>query len=232
MRKLLLLLFLIASSTLLAQLPRNLLTSTERVSSFDEYDGTIYMRSGYKESSVVDERAGTYDAKLRYNVYTDALEYTQGGKFYNLVKISTVHARIDDDYFYYCDFKTQRRLKRNGYYVLVDLNDKYRIYKKFTLKFREPEQNSMTKIAAPGEIRMITTYYIEEAGVIMELPTNKKDMLATFSDKENDLKQYLKKEKIRLKKEEDLIRLVARYNALKSSDSNPSQSLLSNVIRQ
>ena len=54
-------------------------------------------------------------------------------------------------------------------------------------------------------------------------------MLALFNDKEEELKKYFKKEKIRLGKEEDLIRLVARYNALKSSDSLASKSLLSNL---
>ncbi len=227
MRRILLLLFLTITPALFAQLPRDLLTSTERISAFDEYDGSIYMKSRYKESSVIDEKAGTFDAKLKYNVFTDALEYNQGSKIYNVLKSPTVHARIDGDYFYYCDFKSQRGLQRDGYYVLVELNDKYRIYKRFTLQVKEPTRNSLTQTNEPGQLRMITTYFLEEAGVIMELPMNKKDMLATFNDKEGELKEYLKKEKIRLKKEEDLIRLVARYNALKSSENSPSQSLLS-----
>ncbi len=227
MRKILLLLFLTITPALFAQLPRDLLTSTERVSTFDEYDGSIYMKSRYKESSVIDERAGTFDAKLKYNVFSDGLEYTQGDKLFQVIKSPTVHARIDGDYFYYCDFKTQRGLSRSGYYILVELNDKYRIYKRFTLKIKEPSANTLTQINEPGTLRMLTTYFLEEAGVIMELPMNKKDMLAAFKDKEGELKEYLKKEKIRLKKEEDLIRLVARYNALKSSENSPSRSLLS-----
>ncbi len=227
MRRLLLLLLLAITPSLFAQLPRNLLTSAERVSTFDEYDGSMYMKSRYKESSVIDEKAGTFDAKLKYNVFTDGLEYSQGSKLFEVIKSPTVHARIDGDYFYYCDFKSQRGLRRSGYYVLVELNDKYRIYKRFTLKIKEPAANALTQANEPGELRMMTTYYLEEGGVIMELPMNKKDMLATFSDKAGELKEYIKKEKIRIKKEEDLIRFVARYNALKSSDNNPSQSLLS-----
>ncbi|MBP2832490.1 hypothetical protein J8281_09870 [Aquimarina sp. U1-2] len=228
MKKFLLLLFLATTPTLFAQLPRDLLTSTTRVSNFDDYNGSIYMKFSYKESSVIDEKSGTYDIKLKYNVFSDALEYKVDSDLFSIVKRPTVHARIDGDYFYYCNFKTQRGLERNGYFVLVELNDKYRIYKKFTLKITDPIDGTATQLKQPGELRMITTYYIEEAGIIMELPMNKKDMLAAFNDKEGELKQYLKKEKIRLKKEEDLIRFVARYNALKSSGSEPSQSLLSN----
>ncbi len=227
MNKLLLSLFLIMSSALFAQLPRDLLTSTQRVSTFDEYDGSIYMKSRYKESSIIDEKKGSFDAKLKYNIFSDALEYNQGSKLFEVLKSPTVHARIDGDYFYYCEFKNQRGLQRDGYYVLVELNDNYRIYKRFTLDIKDPSQSSLTQTSEPGQLRMITSYFLEESGKIMELPMNKKDMLATLSDKEDELKAYLKKEKIRLKKEEDLIRLVARYNALKSTDEGPSQSLLS-----
>ncbi|SHI81485.1 hypothetical protein [Aquimarina spongiae] len=233
MRILLLLLFVLISPALFAQLPRSLMTSSEKITLFDEYDGTMYMKSRYKESSVIDEKSGTYDTKLKYNIYTDALELVQGSKYYEVVKSKTIHARIDGDYFYYCEFKNQRGLIRDGYYILVEMNDKYRIYKKLNLDIKDPEKRERVNsgIAEPGELRTRVTYFIEEEGTIVELPTNKKDMLATFSDKEQELGQYLKKEKIRLKKEEDLIRFVARYNALKSSEANPSQKLLSNITR-
>ncbi|WP_109301460.1 hypothetical protein [Aquimarina sp. AU474] len=231
MRKVLLLLFLTISSTLLAQLPRSLLKSTEKITTFSEYDGSMYMKARYKESSVINEKTGTYDVKLKYNIYTDALELTQGSKLYEIIKSPTIHARIDGDYFYYCDFKSQRGLNRDGYYILVELNDKYRIYKRLTLKIKEPEkkQHVNSGLTDPGELRTVTSYFIEEGGIIVELPLNKKDILAIFTDKGAELKEYLKKEKIRLRKEEDLIRFVARYNALKSAEDNPSQSLLTNI---
>ncbi len=226
MKKSILLLFLAISSTIVAQLPRSLLKSAERVTSFDEYDGSMYAKGRYKESSIIDEKSGTYIAKLKYNIYTDAIEFTKDSKLFSIVKTPTTHVQIDSDYFYYCEFKSQRGLKRNGYYILVELNDTYRIYKRLTLDIKEPDL-SLIKTSGPGQLKTITTYYLEEEGVIMELPMNKKDILVTFSDKEEELKEYIKKGKIRLRKEEDLVRFVARYNAFKNSDSNISRSLIS-----
>ncbi len=234
MKKTLLLFCALISTTLIAQLPRNLLVSTEKVTMYDEYEGGLYMKSRYKESSVIDEKSGTFDAKLKYNVYSDQLEFTTpSDELFAITKSPTIHARIDGDYFYYCNFKTQRGVKKDGYYVLVELNDQYRIYKKLTTEIIDPvAQASLVKKTTDGEdvgkIKILTTYFLEESGVIMELPMNKKEMLAAFNDKENELEQYLKKEKLRIRKEEDLIRLVARYNALKSSNSGISRSLLSN----
>ena len=202
---------------------------------FDEYEGSIYMKSRYKESSVIDEKSGTHDAKLKYNIYSDQLEFTTpSDELFAVTKSPTIHARIDGDYFYYCNFKNQRGLGKSGYYILVELNDKYRIYKKLFTEIVDPSvQSGMVKRAGEGsdigKVKIQTAYYIEEAGVIMELPMNKKEMLATFSDKGQELEKYIKNEKIRLRKEEDLIRFVARYNALKSSGNPPStRSLLSN----
>ncbi len=233
MRKILLFLFLIISPFLFAQLPQSLLKPTKRISTFDEYDGSIFKSLRYKDASVIDEKSGTFDAKLRYNAYSDALEFKKGSELYKLVNNPTTHARIDGDYYYYCDFKTQRGLRRSGYFILVELNERYRIYKKYIVKITEPEKKGSTNgIASSGKVQIKTSYYLEERGVIMELPTNKKEILATLSDKEEELKSYIKKEKIKVRKEEDLIRLVSRYNALKSSDANPSRSLLSTRSRR
>ncbi|WP_343911631.1 hypothetical protein [Aquimarina litoralis] len=227
MKKLLLFLLLLISPFLFAQLPQSLIQPSKRTTMFDEYDGSIYKTLKYKDASVIDEKSGTFDAKLRYNIYSDALEFKKGSELYELIKKPTSHARIDGDYFYYCNFKTQRGHKKSGYYVLVELNEKYRIYKKFDLKIKEPSKNGAASgNSVPGKLKMQTTYFLEERGVIMELPMNKKELLATLSDKEEELKKYIKKERIKVRKEEDLIRLVSRYNALKNTDGNRSRSLL------
>lgn len=230
MRKILLLICLALSSTIFAQLPRDLLRPISKDYTFDEYNGSIYMKSNYKESSVIHEKSGTFDAKLKYNIHSDALEYSIGEQLFEVSKSPVIHARIDGDYFYYCDFETQRGVDRSGYYVLVELTDTYRIYKRFSVKIKEPRTTVVVGTPIePGSIRMKTKYYLEESGVIMEIPMNKKGMLAAFNDKESELKEYLKKEKIRLRKEEDLIRLVARYNSLKNADSSFSRTLIGNA---
>ncbi len=229
MKKIIFVSVLLTNFIFYAQLPQNILTPTQRVTDYDEYEGTVYLKTQYKEASVIDEKLGTIDAKLKYNIFTDALEYKEDKNLYNVYKTPTVHARIDGDYFYYCEFKSTRGTDRSGYYVLVELNDQYRIYKKYTLKIKDPLSNEMTHTQYPGELRTVTTYYLEENNKILELPLNKKELLASFSDKEEELKSYLKKEKIRFRKEEDLIRLIAKYNALKIDNPTQTRSLLSNV---
>ena len=229
MRKILLFCLLISVQFAIAQLPQSLIEATSKVTTFDEYDGSIYDNLRFLNASVIDEKSGTFDAKLRYNIYLDVIEYKKGDELFKLVSSPTTHARINDNYHYYCEFKNQRGLKQPGYYILVELNERYRVYKKITLSIVEPGQKtSSLDVIEAGKIRKVVTYYLEERGIIMELPVDKKEMLAVFSDKADELKSYMKAEKIKLRKEEDLVRLISRYNALKSDGNIPARTLLSN----
>ncbi len=232
MKNILPLLFLLFSTMIFAQIPRSLIEPIDKTYPFgDDYTGSIYKKIYYEEASVIDEKSGTFDTKLKYNIYHDTMEYSTGSELFHVLKVPTIHIRIDSDYYYYCEFKNQRGISKNGYYILVELNSKYRIYKKLSLDIAHPQSGgSVISVgsASRGSIKTRTHYYLEENNIIMELSSNKKDLLASFSDKENELKKYIKKEKISLRKEDDLIRLIAKYNALKSVNPGPSRSLLSN----
>ena len=76
---------------------------------------------------------------------------------------------------------------------------------------------------------MEEVYYMEQNNKLTELPQSKKDILTVFSDQEDALKQYMKDEKIKLKKAEDLVKFIAKYNSLKGGNIiDPSRSMLSN----
>ncbi|GAA3508688.1 hypothetical protein GCM10022393_20350 [Aquimarina addita] len=232
MRNLLQTLFLLATTTLFAQLPESIIEPSKEVDLFDNYKGSIYKLKKHKEASITDEASGTFNGELNYNIYLDIIEYVKNDNLFQIVKSPSVYANIKGDYYYYCNFKNSRGQKRQGYYVLVELSDNYSVYKKYTLKITPPDEldvDPMTGGIPPGSIKTLTSYYLEENGVILELPVGKKDLLATLSDKKNELEKYISSEKINPKKEEDLLRLVSRYNALKNSDTNPTRSLLSNT---
>lgn len=232
MRNKLPLILFLTTSTLFAQLPQELLKTVQKTKVFESYTGSVYINKKYQNANIIAEKIGTYEASIRYNIFNDVLEYTEESKLYEIIKTPTTHVRIGNDYFYYCTFKNERGFNKHGYYVLIDLNEQYRIYKKYDLIVTEPKSmDADTGSAQIGKIKISETYYLEENGIIIDLPTKKSDLLVLFSDKKDELKEYIKKEKIKVKKKEGLIKLVAKYNALKNIDANPSRSLLSNRVR-
>jgi len=221
---------LMISPVLFAQLPPSLITPVEETPDFRDYSGSVYKTLAYKKASLINEELGTFKTKLRYNIYTDAIQCKKDSKTYQLIKNKTTHARINEDYFYYCEFRNQRDVNRPGYYVLIELTDNYRIYKKYTIDIQPPQKRIIIGAAdSQGQLSLETTYYLEQDDVIMELPMNKKKMLEALSDKKDELSRYIKEKRINIRKEEDLKHLVSRYNALKATDSNPSTNLLTNT---
>ncbi len=232
MRNILHIFVFLTASVSSAQFSQSIGNPSKRMVELEKFAGSIYINKEYQEANVIDEKSGTYSTKLRYNIHTDALEHKQGGKLREVIKTPTTYAMINNEYYYYCNFYNQHGKRKNGYYILLELNDMYRVYKKYDLDITEPkEMDPMTGSAVTGKIKTETKFYLEEGGEILELPMSKKGILSTFSDKEEEIKEYIKKEKIRLKKEEDLVRLVAKYKALKNMDTNQSQNLLSNRVQ-
>jgi len=207
----------------------SLLSPITQYQNYDTYDGgeSVYLQTIFKKSQVIHEKSSTYNAKLRYNIHTDAIEYQTSKGAFRLNKAKDIHIRIGKDYFYYCNFKDHRGKKKEGYYVLVDHTDRYRIYKKYHVDITDPLLTNTRVLTAKGVIRRATRYYLEEAQRIIELPLKRKEMLALFNDKTTELKTFIKKKKIRLRKEEDLMHFIAFYNALKANDSYLNQSLIS-----
>lgn len=231
MKKFLLLIVLVTSLQGFAQIPQSLLEQHTYQSAFvfDDYLGSIYKTLSFEKGSVIEEKSSVFEDELRYNIDGDIFEYNFADTMYQIKKNPQIYVRIDDEYFYYCEFQTDNFLPVHGYYVLVDMNEDYSIYKKYTIKIKHPDKNGGPDgTATPGNLRMETTYYLEEDKFIKELPTNKGTALASFEDKKDELKKYMKSQKLRLNKEEDLIRFVSKYNALKSDNIGKSRSLLVN----
>lgn len=215
--------------TAVAQAPASLIEPTTETKQFNDYQGSIYNSLRFKKASINEEKSGSFDAEVRYNIYTDEMEYTSDNEFFMVKQDPSIHIRIDDEYFYYCDFTSKRFVSKRGYYVLVELSDAYAIYKKYDLEITDPKKFGGTDgTPTPGVIKVVSKYYLEENGIIMELPLNRKEMLALFNDKEKELESYIKKNKLKLRKEEDIIQLVSKYNMLKSDNIGPARSLLTN----
>lgn len=232
MRKILLLLLLLCLQNSFAQLPISLLENTKANLFFQDYEGSIYTSKNYKLSSIVQENTGAYEGKIRYNIYDDRMEHKKENQLYTIQKKENIHIKIDDEYFYYCNFIDMKGFKKHGYYVLVELTNSYKIYKKYTLKIVDPTntQKVNNQLAEAGKLRKRVTYFLEEGNKITELPMKEKDLLAKFSDQKDNLKSYIKKQKIRFRKEEDLIRFVSKYKMLLSDNPYPSgESILTNL---
>jgi len=111
----------------------------------------------------------------------------------------------------FLSFINEKGEKDEGYLIALYEGNSYTLYKYLEAKFSEakPAANSMVN-PKPSKFTQFTDYYYKHKdGSVIVLPSNKNKLLAQFKDTESSmLKSFIKKEKIDLKAEEDLIRLI------------------------
>lgn len=178
--------------------------------SYVEIEGSPYLNEEWSRGTVKSKQNGkTYElAKMRYDTYKDELEYEENQKKYRFGKEIT-------------EFSTGNGVFRNGfppiesqterqfYHVLYDGNVK--LLKRLSARIQtEKPYNSATTIK-----RFVKedALYLVKNGVITRLKKDKKTLLEALGDKQKELDTFIKDEKLKLSKEEDILRVIEKYDS-------------------
>ena len=147
---------------------------------------------------------------LRYNAYTDEMEFKMNQVDYNLSKEEYPEVFIGPEktrYIYtsYTDGKT----KVSGFLRTIAEHDKVAFYIKESITYTPAVASSNGYGSDKPAIykRAKDRLFVKVNGNIIEMPTNKKKFAALFSENEKQISSYISSEKIALTKETDLLKL-------------------------
>lgn len=169
--------------------------------------GSPYIFSNYLVSLVIghDEII-----ELKYNAYTDEMEFEHEGQFYNLNKeeypeVFLGPQKLKYIYTNYNDGKNSV----SGFLRVLDENEKWSIYVKEKVSYTPPAPSKDSYTTEKPEVykREKDHYFMRMNDAIFEIPTNKKKFAALFSSKEKEVLNYISSEKLSLNKEVDLVKL-------------------------
>ncbi|MGV8915616.1 MAG: hypothetical protein ACOH1X_09240 [Kaistella sp.] len=144
---------------------------------------------------------------IRYNSFLDAVEILNNSDVYQLPKDETspdfrfettneklVFVKTDDIY--------------SGYFFVIS-EGRNRILKKVITKFYPAKPAANTLI--PGDAARFQMqkpiYFLQTASGVKKLPKNEKEFIAIFPEKKEALNEFFKKNKIKLNKDQDLVKL-------------------------
>jgi hypothetical protein len=176
--------------------------------------GTPYMNEKY-EDAVVYYSNKNFKVPARYNVFKDLIEYQQNGAVLALdpspsikeVNLQNTTFRVEK---YVLDGKPKL-----GYFALLD-SGKVMLYSKKVVKFlAEQKGRALDGSDQPAEFKKVPdVFYVKIGTDDLHEVKNIKSLVASFPDKQEELTQFVKKEKISPKKEEEVIKLIQYYNSL------------------
>jgi len=172
----------------------------------DEFiTGNIYTSSKMQFASV----------PLRFNIYSDQLEFkTPEGAIQAMAAPEIVEKVEFGEYkMVYIPYSNFKKIK-NGFFKVVE-EGKASLYARCEIVFKKAEEPGAYKEAEPAKfVRNPDSYYIRVGLEQAKKVGNKKDLPEIFSDQRDKIAAFVKKNKIKTNKPEDLIQLVQYYSSL------------------
>ena len=178
-----------------------------------EIAGSPFLDDKYKDGMIhIGDK--TQAAPIRYNAYQDLIEYKLNGVPMVLdANQAVTKVTVGDEVF--IPLTTNSSAKKPGYFVLLD-SGKVKLYAKKKIvyvPFRK--QGKIDGTDQPAEFKKSPdTFYFQMGDGQLQEVDNMKSVVASMPDKQDELTQYVKKEKISPKKEKDLLQFVKYYNSL------------------
>ena len=213
------LVFYFLVNTIIAQLPNNknikleLEGTTEEIFSYKQMNGSPYRYKEFEDGKVyLKSNTEAIAYKINYNAYKDHFEYIEGNVTYavaNPKKINNIV--IDGETFIYTKYYNYDNLKE-GYFIEIE-DDYISLYKRELISMISPKNidYSSTPYINGDFVRLKPMYYISIYGDPLILLKSKSKLLELFFN-HPDLKQFIKKEKIKLHDEDDLKKLITFLN--------------------
>ena len=159
--------------------------------------------------------------------------YVKSGKAYKIANTNydlvsqQLFSTIDTDQLFSFDVSTiDYIIKENKKFIFIENSarplheeiistEDWKLLKGFDIVKKEAMTNPLTnEITKPAHYVMKEKYFLKSDTKYIELPNKEKKFVRIFSEKENDIKTFIKKNDLSVKAEGDLVRIVQYASTL------------------
>jgi len=179
-----------------------------------QYKGSPYLNKEFVLGKIIVDNSKSFEMKLRYNAYADVFELQNNNQINTLIKSSNTKVFLEKKLFEIYEY-LDKSSKKEGYFENLNINDEVILLKRSRKKFTDVvKSQSGYAEDKPAKFTLEIVYYIKRDKFLpaIEIKLNKKSILKALNDKEKSLKNYIKKHKLKLKKERDVVQLFEYYN--------------------
>lgn len=182
--------------------------------------GSPYLDENYQLGSILkDSIVVAENIALKYNVYNDVFIGkitldTKEDESKTVIKSEEFKIMMGKNLF--VPLPSYGNPNALQYYQVLVIGNKGTLFKKNekTYKERVIATTSLTRDIPPAFKDKETFYYKDSEGNFNEISTSKKKLLVLFGNKKKQMTDFIKKNSLNIKKEEDLIRLFRFYETL------------------
>lgn len=187
--------------------------NTNKSLTYSEIKGTPYYDENFVSAIFIGNNIKE-SAPARYDSYSDNIEFKKNNQIFAVPKINDI-TRIEFTNTKNILVKLDTNDDLSGYFFEI-IKGNNSLYKKVKTTFIDATvaTSSYSNARAASFKQNEPIYYIKTNNGFIKNPKNVKDILKSFNNKENEISNIFKAEKIKFNKEEDLIRLVNKLNEI------------------
>jgi hypothetical protein len=182
--------------------------------------GTPYFDENYQIGSIIkDSLVFAENIALRYNVYNDVFIgkvnlVTIEEESKTVIKSQEFKIKMGDQLFIALPNDENPNVLQ--YYQILVIGQKGTLYKKNMKKYkpRVMATTSLTRDVPPSFNDSNQYFFADFKGHFQEVPSSKKKVIDLMKDKKKEVTECIDKNKLNVKDEKDLIRLIRFYNSI------------------
>ncbi|QWX83072.1 hypothetical protein H0I23_11480 [Cellulophaga sp. HaHaR_3_176] len=200
----------------------NFVTSTTEITD-SKTNGTPYLNESFVDGEIIVNDKVELVGKMRFNAHGNEVEILNNDaidSYYSLLKRSYISVRIGNKKYRIFTYKDSRDAVRTSYFS--DLNEgglKLLFKPESVLKQARRPSTSYEKYVPPTYVWNSSYYILDQSNKDQEnhaikIKLSKNNILDFTGDKKEEMKIYVKENKLNLKKEEDVISFLNYYNSV------------------
>jgi len=181
-----------------------------------DVQGTPYLNDQFEPGKIITPEDSVFsNIELRYNAFTDDIEFKQGENIFNIAyKTIVKKAEFGGKSFGCRSFEADGVNVRDGFFEILT-EGKITLLARYQIKFLEKEEAQAFSDAQPARFEEVDKqYFFISEGNPAKLIPNKKGLLKIFGAKSNDMDSYISKNKLSVKEDESFIKIINYFNSL------------------
>lgn len=180
----------------------------------DNIQGSPYLSNDFVEGTLFTTSKQQYnDVLLRFNIYTDNLEYKNNEDQIMAMASPEIieRAKFGDTEMVYIPYSSAKKIRRGFFKVVVE--GEISLYVRPQVIYKQPEEPKAYAEAAPARfVQRPDLYYLRNGKNEAIRVDKKKELIEFFPAHNDEIAAFIKKNKIKLKLE-GLIEVVKYYNS-------------------
>ncbi|WP_188370675.1 hypothetical protein [Muriicola marianensis] len=180
----------------------------------ENVQGSPYANEEFVLGKVFAEGQQPYNGLLRFNAYQDGIEMKTDKGVITLLKREYLSAEIGGKLYRIENYKNNGAI-RKAYFVEMNKGKARLLFRQHKEFVEERAAISSYSKDQPAKFDDDNSYYIiTEGNPGVEVRLRSKDILAALPDHQKEVEDFSKKNKLKMKTEEEVLQVLAYYNSL------------------